>query len=102
SIHGYSPNRYLGSFAGLAPIDHPRLAIIVQIDEPSAGQHYGGLVAGPAFAQIASESLRYLGVPGDPVIVPPAPGAAPVAAKPAPVPPAIANAGTVDSATADD
>jgi cell division protein FtsI (penicillin-binding protein 3) len=64
----YALDRYLASFAGLAPIDHPRLAIVVQIDEPSAGVHYGGDVSGPAFATIASESLRYLGVPGSPII----------------------------------
>lgn len=64
----YATDRYLASFAGLAPIDHPRLAIVVQIDEPSAGVHYGGDVSGPAFATIASESLRYLGVPGSPII----------------------------------
>jgi cell division protein FtsI (penicillin-binding protein 3) len=68
STHHYASDRYLASFAGLAPIDHPRLAIVVQIDEPSAGEHYGGTVAAPAFATIASEALRYLGVPGAPLI----------------------------------
>ena len=34
------------------------------IDEPSGGDYFGGLVAGPVFATIASEGLRYLGVPG--------------------------------------
>ena len=60
----YSTNRYLSSFAGLAPIDHPRLAIVVMIDDPSGTEHYGGTVAAPAFAKVASEALRYLGVPG--------------------------------------
>jgi cell division protein FtsI (penicillin-binding protein 3) len=68
STRHYASDRYLASFAGLAPIDNPKLAIVVQIDEPSAGQHYGGEVAGPAFATIASETLRYLGVPGAPLI----------------------------------
>jgi cell division protein FtsI (penicillin-binding protein 3) len=96
ALHGYSPNRYLGSFAGLAPIDHPRLAIVVMIDEPSAGVHYGGQVAAPVFAQIASESLRYLGVPGDPVApVAAAPLATPAGSTPPPAPrpvPAIVEA----------
>ncbi|HEV7553817.1 MAG TPA: penicillin-binding transpeptidase domain-containing protein, partial [Kofleriaceae bacterium] len=60
----YAVDRYLSSFAGLAPIDHPRLAIVVMIDEPSGGDHFGAKVAGPVFAKIASEALRYLGVPG--------------------------------------
>jgi cell division protein FtsI (penicillin-binding protein 3) len=62
----YSEHRYLGSFAGLAPIDHPRLAIVAMIDDPSGGDYYGAKVAGPVFATVASEALRYLGVPGEP------------------------------------
>jgi cell division protein FtsI (penicillin-binding protein 3) len=89
AIRSYSTNRYLGSFVGLAPIDNPRLAIAVMIDEPGGDHHYGGKVAGPAFAQIASESLRYLGVPGDPL---PPPKAAPGAPKTAPPKPRAAPA----------
>lgn len=66
-LKGYSPNHYLSSFIGLAPIDHPRLAIAVLIDDPRGGDYYGGKVAGPVFARVASEALRYLAVPGDPV-----------------------------------
>src|SRR5262249_22443489 len=58
---------------GLAPIDRPRLAIVVLVDEPSGSDYFGSKVAGPAFAAIASESLRYLGVPGEPVECPPRP-----------------------------
>jgi cell division protein FtsI (penicillin-binding protein 3) len=61
----YADHRYLSSFIGLAPIEQPRLAIVVLVDEPSGGDYYGGLVAGPVFARVASESLRYLGVPGE-------------------------------------
>jgi cell division protein FtsI (penicillin-binding protein 3) len=68
TTHHYATNHYLASFAGLAPIDHPRLAIVVQTDDPTGGTHYGGEVSGPAFATIASESLRYLGVPGEKLI----------------------------------
>jgi len=60
----YADDKYLSSFAGLAPADNPRLAIVVIIDEPSGGDYFGGKVAGPVFASIASETLRYLGVPG--------------------------------------
>jgi cell division protein FtsI (penicillin-binding protein 3) len=61
----YALRRYLASFAGLVPIAAPRLAIVVVIDEPNPAKHYGGQVAGPVFGVIASEALRYLGVPGD-------------------------------------
>ena len=63
---GYARNRYISSFAGFAPADQPRLVIAVMVDEPSAGRHYGGEVAAPVFAQIASESLRRLQMSPDP------------------------------------
>ncbi len=63
NTHRYAKDVYLASFMGLAPIDDPRLAIVVMIDEPRGEHHYGGKVAGPVFGRIAAESLRYLGVP---------------------------------------
>jgi cell division protein FtsI (penicillin-binding protein 3) len=80
--HNYS-DRHLASFAGLAPADHPRLAIVVLVDEPSEGDYFGASVAGPVFARVASEALRYLGVPGDPAVC--APDAAAPSATPASV-----------------
>lgn len=59
----YSDELYLASFAGLAPIDEPKIAVVVVLDEPNSETHYGSIVAAPAFARIASETLRYLGVP---------------------------------------
>ena len=74
AIRDYARDRYLSSFAGLAPVAGPRLAIVVLIDDPAGGDYYGGKIAGPVFATIASESLRYLGVPGDaPLERPPLP-----------------------------
>ncbi|HUQ05346.1 MAG TPA: penicillin-binding protein [Kofleriaceae bacterium] len=66
AIRKYSPDKYLSSFAGLAPIDAPRIAVVVVVDEPRGGDYFGGKVAGPVFGKVASETLRYLGVPGDP------------------------------------
>jgi cell division protein FtsI (penicillin-binding protein 3) len=81
AIRTYALDHYLSTFAGLAPIDQPRLAIAVVIDDPSDGDHFGAKVAGPVFARIASEALRYLGVPGEPATCPPpVPGAAPSSA----------------------
>jgi len=85
AAHEYVSGHYLSSFAGLAPADHPRLAIVIMTDDASGKDYYGGDVSGPAFAKIASEALRYLGVPGDAALPPPA---APVVAKPKPVKPA--------------
>jgi cell division protein FtsI (penicillin-binding protein 3) len=60
----YADKLYLSSFAGLAPIADPRIAVVVVIDEPSGKDYFGGKVAGPVFAKVVSETLRYLGVPG--------------------------------------
>ncbi len=61
----YAEDRYVASFVGLAPASHPRLIVAVMIDEPSAGQYYGGQVAAPVFAQIMAGALRMLSVPPD-------------------------------------
>ena len=62
---GYAAHKYLASFVGLAPVSAPRLVVAVLIDEPAAGQHYGGAVAAPVFAQVVQGALRLLGVPHD-------------------------------------
>jgi cell division protein FtsI (penicillin-binding protein 3) len=50
---------------GFAPASNPRVIIAVMIDEPSAGEHYGGTVAAPIFARIASDTMRTLRVTPD-------------------------------------
>jgi cell division protein FtsI (penicillin-binding protein 3) len=62
---GYAAHKYLASFVGLAPVSQPRLVIAVMLDEPAAGQHYGGAVAAPVFAQVMQGALRLLAVPND-------------------------------------
>jgi cell division protein FtsI (penicillin-binding protein 3) len=61
---GYT-NKYVSSFVGFAPVSNPRLVIAVMIDEPTAGQHYGGTVAAPVFSSVAGTALRMLAVPTD-------------------------------------
>jgi cell division protein FtsI (penicillin-binding protein 3) len=62
---GYAANKYVSAFVGFAPVSAPRLVIAVMIDEPTAGQYYGGAVAAPVFSRIAAEALRLLGVAPD-------------------------------------
>ena len=64
---GYSQDRYHSLFAGLAPMSDPRISVVVVIDEAGGDAYYGGVVAAPVFADIASGSLRVLGIaPDDP------------------------------------
>jgi cell division protein FtsI (penicillin-binding protein 3) len=58
-------NKYVSSFIGLAPASNPRLIVAVMIDEPSAGQYYGGSVAAPVFSQVMAGTLRLLAIPPD-------------------------------------
>ena len=77
----YSSKR-IGSFVGFAPADHPRIVILVLIDEPGVSS-YGGVVAAPVFRAIAGTVLERLGVESP---APPLRMAAPAprATKPAP------------------
>jgi cell division protein FtsI (penicillin-binding protein 3) len=56
---GYSDSRYVASFVGVVPASRPRLVILVSVDEPR-GAIWGGVVAAPAFAEIAKFDLQYL------------------------------------------
>jgi cell division protein FtsI (penicillin-binding protein 3) len=62
--NGYIPGAYVATFVGMVPASRPRLLVLVTIDEPH-GAIYGGIVAAPAFEQIASFDLQYLEVPPD-------------------------------------
>jgi len=62
---GYADDRYVSLFAGLAPADNPRLAMVVMVDEPKGKHYYGGLVAGPVFSKTMSEALRLMNVRPD-------------------------------------
>jgi cell division protein FtsI (penicillin-binding protein 3) len=61
---GYATGRYVASFVGIVPASRPRLVILVMVDEPQ-GAIWGGVVAAPAFQQIARFDLQYLEVPPD-------------------------------------
>lgn len=62
---GYAEDRYLSLFAGLAPASDPQLVLVVMIDEPQGGAHYGGQVAAPVFARVMQGAVRILDIPPD-------------------------------------
>ncbi len=67
---GYATNKYRSWFTGMAPIDKPRVIVAVMLDEPSNGQHFGGLVAAPVFSAVVQQSLRLMGVQPDMAVKP--------------------------------
>lgn len=66
SAGGYS-RRYIGYFAGLVPVDHPRFAMAVAINDPDPSRkgYYGGVVAGPVFRNVMEGALRLMDVAPD-------------------------------------
>jgi stage V sporulation protein D (sporulation-specific penicillin-binding protein) len=52
----------IASFIGFAPVEKPRIAAIIILDEPQSPVKYGGVIAAPFFSTIARDTLKYLGV----------------------------------------
>ena len=67
ATHTYSKTMHIASFAGIAPINSPVIAVAVVLDDPKGGgvSYYGGAASAPVFAQVAQDTLEYLGVPHD-------------------------------------
>lgn len=58
----YSKDRFVSSFMGFAPVEEPKVAIFILIDEPKE-RVYGGVVAAPLFREIAQRVLNYWQIP---------------------------------------
>jgi len=61
---GYSKTKYVGSFAGFAPVNNPQVVVVVILDS-AVGPHQGGQVAAPVFRRVTQQVLEYLHVPHD-------------------------------------
>jgi cell division protein FtsI (penicillin-binding protein 3) len=60
----YSKTMHIASFAGIAPVNNPVIAVAVILDSPK-GDYYGAAVSAPVFAEVAQQVLEYLVVPHD-------------------------------------
>ena len=60
----YSPNKYIASFVGFAPVNEPAMSILIVFDSPE-GAHHGGEIGGPVFKRIAEQVLAYMDVDYD-------------------------------------
>jgi cell division protein FtsI (penicillin-binding protein 3) len=60
----YSKTKYIGSFAGFAPVNNPQIVVAVILDS-AVGLHQGGQVSAPVFTRISQQVLEYLHVPHD-------------------------------------
>ena len=74
--HGtYLPGKYVVSFVGFLPADAPEFVCLVMFNDARTkpGENYGGLVAGPVFANIARRAAKYMGLPPTPPEMPASP-----------------------------
>ncbi|RMH85418.1 penicillin-binding protein 2 [Pseudomonas sp. AOB-7] len=62
---GYQANSYRSLFAGFAPAQNPRIAMVVVVDEPGKGAYYGGLISAPVFSRVMAGSLRLMNIAPD-------------------------------------
>jgi cell division protein FtsI (penicillin-binding protein 3) len=60
----YSKTKYIGSFAGFAPVNNPQIVVAVILDS-AVGLHQGGQISAPVFRRISQQVLEYLHVPHD-------------------------------------
>ncbi|MFT3763124.1 MAG: penicillin-binding protein 2 [Pseudoxanthomonas sp.] len=62
---GYAKRNYVAFFAGVVPVDNPRFAMAVVVNDPTKGSHFGGLAAAPVFRNVMEGALRLMDVPPD-------------------------------------
>jgi cell division protein FtsI (penicillin-binding protein 3) len=67
---GYSDDRYVAVFGGIAPVTNPRLATVIVIDEPKGKgeEHQGGYASAPVFSEIVGGALRLMAVAPDEIV----------------------------------
>ena len=63
--HLYSKSMHVASFAGIAPVNNPVIAVAVIMDNPKGMSYYGTAVSAPVFKEVAQQVLEYLNVPHD-------------------------------------
>lgn len=62
-LRGYEDKKYVALFAGIAPIDNPRIVTVVVINDPKGALYGGGAIAAPVFSETTKDALRILHVP---------------------------------------
>jgi cell division protein FtsI (penicillin-binding protein 3) len=62
-LRGYEDKKYVALFAGVAPIDNPRIVTVVVINDPKGALYGGGAIAAPVFSETTRDALRILHVP---------------------------------------
>ncbi|MFV9568026.1 peptidoglycan D,D-transpeptidase FtsI family protein [Thermoanaerobacter mathranii] len=59
TTENYAPGKYIASFAGFAPVENPKIAVLVVVKNPTQNGYMGGEVAAPIAQEILRDTLRY-------------------------------------------
>ena len=59
-LGGYSADKYIASVVALYPVENPQVTIFIKVEDPSAGQYYGGPVTTPVLKSLLSEMFTYM------------------------------------------
>jgi stage V sporulation protein D (sporulation-specific penicillin-binding protein) len=62
---GYLPQKYVSSFAGMAPANDPQITLLINIDEPDPSNYYGGQIATVVAKQVFNDIFNYLALKSD-------------------------------------
>ena len=61
----YATGKYVASFAGMAPVNDPKVSVFISIDEPDPSKYYAGQIAAPVAKQVFYDIFNYLSIKGD-------------------------------------
>nr|WP_156939889.1 stage V sporulation protein D [Clostridium lundense] len=61
----YGEGKYISSFAAMAPIDKPKITLLVSIDEPDPTNYYAGQISAPVAQQVLNDIFNYLAFKAD-------------------------------------
>ena len=56
----YIDGKYISSFVGMAPVDDPKVTVMITVDEPSTGMYYASQVAAPYAKPLFMDIFNYL------------------------------------------
>lgn len=61
----YEAGKYVASFAGMAPVEDPKVTVFISIDEPDPSNYYAGQIAAPVAQQVFYDIFNYYSIRGD-------------------------------------
>lgn len=61
----YAPDKYMSSFAGMAPASDPKITLLISIDEPTGSKYYAGEISAPVAKDLFTQIFNYIAYKGE-------------------------------------